>query len=365
MIDCAQQWLRTANTCPVCREKVKASPKPAPARRRPYRDLSSRDFTAPSETNHGASSSTSGNRPSHPTPQTNNVRPPSFAAVVFDRLMNDGRDGNADAWTSSSPPVPPPTRDGRNVYLERLRAGQQQQQHSREAHQAPHTHDYQPAPHEVPYHLRVPPTSQAGSSTTRTTTGTDGPGARPYGFVSLLRGQGSDSSMSTSSSTSMAVDDVGAPSGRRLMVGTSGSSGSMFPDAPTMQRREGVFSYVPPSSGAFVGTGGPSAPLPLPQQQQSSFDAHGMNASATEAWRAAWGYDALFNVETSRSSSSSSSSASVSPSRPMSVANRIPVEEDSSFEDYMFGWGLRGGRLYPFEEEPTRRRSGEGASSGQ
>lgn len=78
-------------------------------------------------------------------------------------------------------------------------------------------------------------------------------------------------------------------------------------------------------------------------------------------------YEALFNVEASRSSSSSSSSVSVSQPRPMGVTDRIPVDEDTAFEDYMYRWNVRRGRVghtYPYEEEPTRRGSGEGASSG-
>jgi hypothetical protein len=367
-----QQWLRTANTCPVCREKVKASPKPAPARRRPYRDLS-----VPSETN----SSTSGNglsgRPPHTNPQLNNGRPGSFAAMVFDRLMNDGRDVTADAWSSSSSPVPPPPRDARSVYLERLRAQQQQQQqqqHPRESHQPPHAHDYHdmyidlPPPHELPYHLRVPPPNQPGSSSSRPPAGaglggTDGSGVRPFGFVSLLRGQGSDSSMSTSSSISFfdsPVDEVDAGHGTssyRSMTGTSGvpgsGSGPLFLDAPTMQRRETVFPFVPPSSGMFTSASGPAAPPPPPPphpQQPSSFDAHGrpptmVISNSTESsrdWRSTREYDALFNVEASRSSSSSSVSASQP--RPIGVTNRIPIDEDAPFEDYMFGWNLHRGR---------------------
>ncbi|KAH0826344.1 hypothetical protein J3R83DRAFT_5299 [Lanmaoa asiatica] len=391
-----QQWLRTANTCPVCREKVKASPKPAPARRRPHRDL-----FGPSETNHGVSSTTAGNgptgRPPHTNPQSNNGRPVSFAAIVFDRLMSDGRDITAESWSSSPSPVPPPTRDTRNVYLERLRA-QQQQQHPREPHQPPpHTHDYHdvyipiPPPHEPSYHLRVPPTNQPGSTPSRQAGsaglgGTDGPGVRPFGFVSLLRGQGSDSSMSTSSSTNMVVDEVGAghvAGGRRSMASMTGDPGSgsgSFLDAPTMQRRETIFPFVPSSSGTFSGAGGsaPPPPPPPPQQQQSGFDAHGHGhpptmviSSSTESqrdWRNARVYDSLFNMDASRSSSSSSSSSvSVSQPRPMGVTNRIPVDEDSPFEEYMFGWNTRGGQVghrYPHEEEPTGRGSGEGASSG-
>lgn len=381
-----QQWLRTANTCPVCREKVKASPKPAPARRRPHRDLS-----VPSET----SSSTSGNglsgRPPHTNPQTNNGRPATFAAMVFDRLMNDGRDVTAESWSSSSSPVPPPARDARSVYLERLRA-QQQQQHPRESHQPPHAHDYHdmfiglPPPHELPYHLRVSPPNQPGSSSSRPTAGvgsggTDGSGVRPFGFVSLLRGPGSDSSMSTSSSISFfdsPVDEADGTSSHRSMAGTNGGPGSgsgpLFLDAPTMQRRETVFPFVPPSSGMFTAAGGPSAPPPPPPlpQQPSSFDAHGRpptmvisnSTDSSRDWRSTREYDALFNMEASRSSSSS---VSASQPRPMGVTNRIPIDEDAPFNDYMFGWNLQRGRVghtFPYEEEPTRRRSGDGASPG-
>lgn len=79
--------------------------------------------------------------------------------------------------------------------------------------------------------------------------------------------------------------------------------------------------------------------------------------------------DALFSVEASRSSSSSSSSSLASStleSRPMGMADRIPVEEDSLFEEYVFGWSVRRGRVgqYAFEGGQTRRGSGEGASSG-
>lgn len=379
-----QQWLRTADTCPVCREKVKASPKPAPARRRAYRN-----FAGPSETNHGASSSTSGNgssgRPPHTNLQSNNGRPVSFAAIAFDRLINDGRDMSAEAWSSSPSQVPLSTRDGRAAFLERVRV-QHQPQHPREPHQLPHTHDYHDGyislpPHELQYHFRAPPTSQPGSRPTAAV-GTDGPGVRPFGFVSLLRGQGSDSSMSSNSSTNMVVDEVGAghgSSGHRSMVGASGGSGSSsFLDAPTMQRRETIFPFVSPSSGTFAGAGGPALPPPPPpppQQQQSSFDAHAhahaptvVISSSTESsrdWRNARMYDALFNTEASRSSSSSS--VSLSQPRPAGMTNRIPVDEDSAFEDYMFGWNLRTrgrvGQTFPYEEDPTRRGSGDGASS--
>lgn len=356
-----QQWLRTANTCPVCREKVKSSPKPAPTRRRPYRDSSS-----PSETNHGASSSSSGNggSPAHTNAQSNDGRPLSFAAMVFDRVMNDGRDVAAEPWSSSPPQVFLGTRDVRGVFRERLRA-QQQQQRTREP---PHVH-------ELPYHLRVPPPNQSGTSSRSTTGagmgGTDGPGARPFGFVSLLRGQGSDTSMSTSSSSNMVVDEVGTrheASGRRSMAGTgSNGSGSLFMDAPTMQRRESIFAFVPPSSGTFNGAGGPPPPLPPPQ---TGFDGHGHGqpptmviSNSTESsreWRNARGYDAVFNVEPSRSSSSASSSSSVSASqaRPMNVTNRIPIDEESPFEEYMFGWHLRLGHSYPYGG------SGDSANSG-
>ena len=358
---CVQQWLRTANTCPVCREKVKTSPKPAPARRRPHRDVS-----APSETNQGANSSTPENglnsRPPHTAPQTNNGRPVSFAAMVFDRLMNG--DGAADTWPSSSPAAPLPPRDTRRVYLERLRA--QQQQHAREFHPPAHAHGHHDvfvefaSPHELPYHLRVPPTSQPGSSSFRPTAGagTDGPSVRPFAF--MLRGQGSDSSISSSSSTSMVVDDVGAGSRRSMGVGTNSGpgsgSGSLYLDAPTMPRRENMFALVPPSSGTFGGASGaaalglppPPVPAPLPQsQQQPSFDVRvpptmvissSTESSSSREWRSArGGYDTLFNVEASRSPL-----VSGPPSRPMSVANRLPVEEDSPFEDYVFEWSLRG-----------------------
>lgn len=391
-----QQWLRTANTCPVCREKVKASPKPAPmpARRRPHRDLSGLP-----ETNHGASSSTSGNglsgRPPHTNTQSNNGRPVSYTATVFDRLMNDGRDVTAGSWSSPPSQVPPPTRDARSVFLERLRV-QQQHQHPREPHQALPTYDYHDAyvplpPHELHYHVRVPPTGQPGSLSSRPTagvglSGTDGSGARPFGFATVLRGQGSDSSMSTNSGMNMVVNEVSAvhgASGRRSVASTGGppgpgtGTGSLFLDAPTMQRREAIFPFVSPSSGTFTGAGGPALPPPPPQQQQLSFDPHGHGHPATVVisnstessrdWRNSRMHDALLNMEASRSSSSSSSSVSVSQPRPMGVPNRIPLDEDSTFEDYMFRWNLRRGRIenaYPYEEEPTRRGSGEGASSG-
>lgn len=367
-----QQWLRTANTCPVCRERVKASPKPAPARRRPYRD-----FSTPSETNHGASGYTFGGgpsgRPSQANPPSNNGRPASFAAMVFDRLMSDvPREVTSEPWSTSSSQAPAPTRDARSVYFERMRA-QHQQHHPRPPQQPPHTQDYHdmyielPPPHELPYHPRVPPTSQPGPS--RPTAGVgmnggDGPGVRPFGFMSL-RGQGSDSSMSSSSSMSF-VDEVSAghgASGRRSMAGRSGSSGSgsgsLFLDPPTMQqRRETGFPLVPPSSGTFAGIGGPPAPPTLVQQPQSGFDAHGLGRPPTgPTERNTRVYDALFHVEASRSSPSSSIPASQP--RPMGMTNRIPIDEDTPSEDHTFGWNL-----YSFPYEPTRRRSGEGASSG-
>jgi len=296
--------------------------------------------------------------------------------MVFDRLMNDGRDVISESWSTPSSQVPAPTRDARSIYLERIRA-QQQQQHPRPPQQPPHTQDYHdvyielPPPHELPYHPRVPPTSQPGSS--RPTAGVgmngpDGPGMRPFGFGSL-RGQGSDSSMSSSSSMSF-VDEVGAGHGassrRSIAGGSSGSgSGSLFLDPPTMQqRRDAGFPLVPPSSGTFAGTGGPPAPPPPPppllvQQQQSSFDAHGHGRPPTTSTeRNARAYDALFHMEASRSSSSSSSMPASQP-RPMGMTNRIPIDEDSPSEDHSFGWNL-----YSFPYEPTRRRSGEGASSG-
>jgi hypothetical protein len=216
------------------------------------------------------------------------------------------------------------------------------------------------SPHELPYHLRVPPTSQPGSSSFRPTAGagTDGPSVRPFAF--MLRGQGSDSSISSSSSTSMVVDDVGAGSRRSMGVGTNSGpgsgSGSLYLDAPTMPRRENMFALVPPSSGTFGGASGaaalglppPPVPAPLPQsQQQPSFDVRvpptmvissSTESSSSREWRSArGGYDTLFNVEASRSPL-----VSGPPSRPMSVANRLPVEEDSPFEDYVFEWSLRG-----------------------
>lgn len=302
----------------------------------------------------------------------------------------------SEPWSSSLPQVPPPTRDARTAYLERLRV-QQQQQHPREP---PHAHDYHdmyiplPPPHELHYQLRVPPANQPGLSLARPTAGvglggTDGPGVRPFGFVSVLRGQGSDSSISTNSSTNMVVDEVGAgygASGRRSLAGMNGGPGSgsgsgsgpLFFDAPTMQRREAIFPFVPPSSGTFTGASSPAPPPPPPPQQQSGFDAHGHGhplaeaiSNATESsrdWRSSRMYDGLINVEASHSSSSSSSVVSVPQPRPMGVADRIPVNEDSAFENYMFRWNLRRGRVghtYPYEEEePTRRGSGEGASSG-
>ncbi|KAG9311229.1 hypothetical protein JVU11DRAFT_8306 [Chiua virens] len=316
--NCLEQWLRTANTCPVCREKVKTSPKPAPARRRPYRDPS-----GPSETNHGASNSSSGNgqnsqsgRAPPTNPPSNSGRPVSFAAMVFDRMMNDGRDTPVEPWLSSSSPVPAPPvpRDVRGAFLERVRIqAQQQQQRAREPPQPPHTHDYHDVyMSEPPYHLRARPTSQSGSSPARQmggagTSGMDGTSGRPFGF--LLRGQGSDTSMSTTSSrsnTNMVVDDVSArhePSGRRSMAGGPGFDGPM-------PRWENMFPLIPSSSSnAFNGGGGP-APSSVPTTQ-SGFEAHpptmviSSSTDSTREWRDTRMYDALFSGETSRSSSSS------------------------------------------------------------
>ena len=246
-IDDVQQWLRTANTCPVCREKVKSSPKPAP-RRRPFREASN-----PPD---GASSSTFGNggRPSQTNTQGNHGRPVSFA-IVFDRMMNEARDPT-ETWPSSMPG----TRDVQSGFRERLRAREQQR--------TPHGQD-------VPFHMRMPPV-QPGPLTrpsTSTAMATDG---RPLGFVPLLRGQGSDSSISTDSSSNMVVDEVG-PSVRRPI----GGPGSMFLE-----------------------------------RTQPSFDAPTVVISSSNEWRAE-----------SRSSS-----------RPMMT--RLPIHEDSPSEEYMFGWHL-------------------------
>jgi len=297
--NCLEQWLRTANTCPVCREKVKSSPKPAP-RRRPFRDASN-----PPEMNHGASISTSvnGGRPLQTNAQSNHGRPVSFA-IVFDRMMNDGRNPT-ETWPSSTSQVTPGTRDVQNVFREHLRAREQQlQSRTREP---PHGQD-------LPFHIRAPPTGQP-VPLSRPPTGagmaTDG-STRPIGFVSLLRGQGSDSSISTSSSSNMIVDEVGT-SGRRPM----GGPGPLFLDMPTTQRRETVFPFVPPPP---------------------SFEGHAPTVviSSSTEWRGGVRMqDGLFNAE-SRSSSSGSSSSSVSVPRP--ITNRLPIHEDSPSEEFMFGW---------------------------
>lgn len=289
----------------------------------------------------------------HTNGQSNQGRPVSFAAMVFDRMRGDG-----EPWPTSSSQVPGGTRDARSAFLDRLRAQQQQQPQRARERESLHMHD-------VPLHLRVPPTGQSGSTSSRTAgggmSGTDGPGARPFGFVSLLRGQGSDTSMSSSSSSNMVIDEVGS-SGRRL-GGTSGGHGSgsgsgsesglSFLDVPTLHRRESVFGPVLPSSGTLNGGGGPVPPLTMVISNSTE---------PTREWRNVRGYDGLLTMESSRSSSSASSSSSVSLSRgrPMS---RVRMNEESPFEEYMFGWNLGTGQSYSYWGESTRRGSGD-ANSG-
>ncbi|KAF9235451.1 hypothetical protein BU15DRAFT_64806 [Melanogaster broomeanus] len=349
---CLEQWLRTANTCPVCRKKVKVtSPKPGRRYCPHYRD------PAVTATNNEGKLTYNGPWPSV-MPGDHPSQPPR--PVI----------GRRDATTRDTEDQP-----YHGTFIDRTRAH--------------HHHVHVHAPHHPHYHRPSQPVQPRQPSPSRPTTGpssTDAHSLHQFGSMSSFLGRRAlDSSMDVDQPMHDGRPTARRPAVQQLIVPRAPPSEQdprneprsstavppvyfdMQPGrGPSVRRHEASgptggpsFTLAPSSSVTF--TGAPAPPTPPFPTGRSSSPRPVVITNATESpvvvtSRTSQTFNTLFNLEPASSSLAHHSASQRRPS--LGSSSQAPSElETNPWEDVAFGRAVRMAR-YPGGTGPAPGPSG-------